>query len=51
MILLDTNIISEPWTPVPGEAVIAWLDAQTVETLFLSAITIADLRFGVAAVP
>ncbi|MCJ8151836.1 MULTISPECIES: type II toxin-antitoxin system VapC family toxin [Shinella] len=51
MILLDTNLISEPWKPVPDQAVIAWLDAQAIETLFLSAITIAELRFGIAAMP
>ncbi|QCL97415.1 type II toxin-antitoxin system VapC family toxin [Agrobacterium tumefaciens] len=51
MILLDTSVISEPWKPVPDEAVIAWLDAQAIETLFLSAITIAELRFGIAAMP
>ncbi|NTF66047.1 type II toxin-antitoxin system VapC family toxin [Rhizobium rhizogenes] len=51
MILLDTNVISEPWKPVPDGAVIAWLDAQAIETLFLSAITIAELRFGIAAMP
>ncbi|MGV2140581.1 type II toxin-antitoxin system VapC family toxin [Rhizobium rhizogenes] len=51
MILLDTNVISEPWKPVPDEAVIAWLDAQAVETLFISAITIAELRFGIAVMP
>lgn len=51
MILLDTNVLSEPWKPVPDESVIAWLDAQAVETLFISAITIAELRFGIAAMP
>jgi predicted nucleic acid-binding protein len=51
MILLDTNVISEPWKPVPDEAVVAWLDAQAIETLFLSAISIAELRFGIAAIP
>jgi predicted nucleic acid-binding protein len=51
MILLDTNLISEPWKPVPDQAVIAWLDAQAIETLFLSAITIAELRLGIAAMP
>jgi predicted nucleic acid-binding protein len=51
MILLDTNVILEPWKPVPDEAVVAWLDAQAIETLFLSAITIAELRFGIAAMP
>lgn len=49
MILLDTNVISEPWKPAPDNAVVAWLDAQAIETLFLSAITIAELRFGIAA--
>jgi len=49
MILLDTNVLSEPWKPVPDEVVVAWLDAQAIETLFLSAITIAELRFGIAA--
>lgn len=51
MILLDTNLISEPWKPVPDQAVVAWLDNQAIETLFLSAITIAELRFGIAAMP
>ncbi|PKA43717.1 VapC toxin family PIN domain ribonuclease [Rhizobium sullae] len=51
MILLDTNVISEPWKPAPNGAVVAWLDAQAIETLFLSAITIAELRFGIAALP
>lgn len=51
MILLDTNVIAEPWKPVPDKAVVAWLDAQAIETLFISAITIAELRFGIAAMP
>lgn len=51
MILLDTNVISEPWRPVPDAVVIAWLDAQAIETLFLSTITVAELRFGIAAMP
>lgn len=51
MILLDTNVISEPWKPVPDKAVVAWLDAQAIETLFLSAVTIAELRFGIATMP
>ncbi|MGC8532979.1 MAG: type II toxin-antitoxin system VapC family toxin [Acidiphilium sp.] len=51
MILLDTNLISEPWKPQPNPKIIAWIDAQAIETLFLSAITIAELRFGIAAMP
>lgn len=51
MILLDTNVISEPWKPAPDAAVLAWLDAQAIETLFISAISIAEVRFGVASMP
>lgn len=51
MILLDTNIISEALRPGGDPAVLAWLDAQAVETLFLSTITLAELRFGIAAMP
>ncbi len=51
MILLDTNLVSEPWKPKPDPRVVAWIDAQAVETLFLSAVTVAELRFGIAAMP
>ncbi|KAB0675108.1 type II toxin-antitoxin system VapC family toxin [Burkholderia territorii] len=51
MILVDTNVISEPLRREPSGAVIEWLDAQIVETLFLSAISLAEMRFGVAALP
>ena len=36
MILLDTNVISEPLKPGSDPNVLAWIDAQTVETLFVS---------------
>ena len=51
MILIDTNVVSEPWKPAPDARVLAWLDAQAIETLFLSAVTVAELRFGIAAMP
>lgn len=51
MILLDTNVVSEPLRPAPHEGVIAWMDAQPLETLFLSAMTVAELRAGVALLP
>jgi predicted nucleic acid-binding protein len=51
MILLDTNLVSEPWKPRPDPHIVAWIDAQAVETLFLSAVTVAELRFGIAALP
>ena len=51
MILLDTNVVSEPLRRTPDVRVIAWIDAQPLETLFLSAITVAELRAGVALLP
>lgn len=51
MILLDTNVISEPLRTAPAPQVVEWLDAQPLETLFLSVITVAELRFGVARLP
>ena len=51
MILLDTNVVSEPLRRTSDPSVLAWLDAQNVETLYLSAISLAELRFGVAALP
>ena len=51
MILLDTNVVSEPMRPVPEARVVDWIDTQPLETLYLSAITVAELRAGVALLP
>lgn len=51
MILIDTNVISELWKAEPDPGVLAWVDAQAVETFYLSAITVAELRFGLATMP
>jgi toxin FitB len=51
MILLDTNVLSEPLRPAPEARVLAWLNAQGIETLYVSTITVAELRFGIAAMP
>ena len=51
MILLDTNVISEPLRRAPEPGVIEWIDAQALETLYLSAITVAELRSGIALLP
>jgi hypothetical protein len=40
MILLDTNVVSEAIKPEPNPSLLAWLDAQEAETLFLSSITV-----------
>lgn len=51
MIVIDTNVISELWKIRAAPNVLAWMDSQVVETLYLSSITVAELRFGVAAMP
>jgi len=51
MILLDTNVISEMWKTPPDANVLAWMDEQVLETLYLSAVTVAELRLGLAAMP
>lgn len=51
MIVLDTNVISEMTKQAPCPAVADWLDAQAANTLFLTAITIAEISFGIACLP
>ena len=51
MILLDTNVISETQRQSPNARVLDWLDEQALETLYLSAITVAELRAGIALMP
>lgn len=51
MIVIDTNVLSELWKVEPDSNVLAWIDAQAIETLYLSAITVAELRYGLATMP
>jgi hypothetical protein len=51
VILLDTNVVSEAMKPEPDAAVRDWLDAQEAETLYLSSVTMAELMFGIGALP
>lgn len=51
MIVIDTNVISELWKIEPDPHVLAWVDAQAIETLYVSAITVAELRYGLATMP
>ncbi|WP_025037354.1 type II toxin-antitoxin system VapC family toxin [Bradyrhizobium sp. DOA9] len=51
MILLDINVVSEAMKPEPHPSVRGWLDAQAAETVFLSSVTIAELSFGIGALP
>ena len=51
MIVLDTNVVSEAMKREPNAVVRAWLNDQAAETLYLSTVTLAELLFGVAALP
>lgn len=51
MILLDTNVVSEVMRPAPRREVVEWLDSRNAANLFLSTITIAEIRFGLCALP
>lgn len=51
MIVLDTKVVSEAMKPEPHPAVRAWLNDQAAETLYLSSVTLAELLFGIAALP
>lgn len=51
MILLDTNVVSEAWRPQPSRFVLAWLDAQPKDTLYLCTPVLAELRFGAERLP
>lgn len=44
--LLDTCIISELVKPVPNPTVMAWIDAVPSDALFLSVITIGEIKRG-----
>lgn len=51
MILLDTNVVSEPMRPNPDRKVLAWLDAQAAESLYLATVSLAELRLGIESLP
>jgi predicted nucleic acid-binding protein len=51
MIVLDTNVVSEPLKSNGNPAVEAWLDAQAADTLYLTATSLAELLVGVELLP
>jgi predicted nucleic acid-binding protein len=51
MLVLDTNVVSELMRLQPDGRVIAWLDGQPAADLHLTAVTVAELRYGVARLP
>jgi hypothetical protein len=51
MILLDTNVISEMMKQSPSAKVMAWIDQQEVMLVYISTITVAELSYGIHALP
>lgn len=51
MIVLDTNVISELLTPAPNVGVIEWLGAQHPLSVFTTAITEAEILYGLRLLP
>ena len=51
MIVIDTNVVSELMRQTPAPAVMAWFSAQDSAELYLTAVSEAELRTGVAILP
>ncbi len=51
MFVLDTNVVSELMRPRPHPAIASWVAERATSTLFLTAVTEAELRFGLAVMP
>jgi predicted nucleic acid-binding protein len=49
--LLDTNIISNVVKPSPSASLVAWMGEQSDEDLFISSLTLAEIRRGVLEKP
>lgn len=51
MILLDTNVLSELMRPNPNNGVVTWIDALSDDDVWISAITVGEVRLGLALLP
>jgi predicted nucleic acid-binding protein len=51
MIILDTNVVSELMRPEPAPHVASWVRSRDRRELFTSAITLAEIRYGIARLP
>jgi predicted nucleic acid-binding protein len=48
--LLDTNVLSELRRPKPEQRVVAFVAGRPLEQLYISAVTLAEIRFGIELV-
>jgi predicted nucleic acid-binding protein len=51
MTILDTNVLSEVFKPLPESSVLDWLVDRAPEGLYITAVTLAELLYGVEALP
>ena len=51
MIVLDTNVVSELMRSTPRSEVLSWLDDHLTSSLFVTAVTEAEILTGIALVP
>lgn len=51
MIILDTNVLSALMRQVPEPKVVAWLDQRPRTSIWISSITILEVRFGLQIMP
>jgi predicted nucleic acid-binding protein len=51
MIILDTNVLSALMRTAPEAAVVAWLDRQPAESIWITSITLFEARLGLALPP
>jgi len=49
--LLDTNILSNVVKPKPSESLLAWMAAQSDEDMFITSLTVAEIRRGILEKP
>ncbi len=49
--VLDTNVVSELMRPAPNAAVLAWLNNQPADTLWLNSVVVSELLYGIARLP
>ena len=51
MVVLDTNIVSELMRGDPSAEVLAWMDSRPARELFVTVVTDAEIRTGIATPP
>jgi toxin FitB len=49
--ILDTNVVSEPMLALPSAVVQAWWSQQQPGTLFITAVTVAEVLYGIELLP